>query len=143
MLRTLERSRATFMDHISKKDSKTLAGYVQALNNFENYCLEKEAKADVTTDLKLLPVEDQLTFLQGWINWNGSLSPRSVKNYFSRVKIYIHYRGIKFYPLDLKELVFERASKEELHGLSVKEINTIFGVLRYKHLCSLCATCPA
>jgi len=111
----------------------TLAGYVQALNNFENYCLEKEGKPDVTTDLKLLPVEDQLSFLQGWINWNGSLSPRSVKNYFSRVKIYIHYRGIKFYPLDLKELVFERASKEELHGLSVKEINTIFGVLRYKH----------
>ncbi len=133
VIASLERSRSTFMDKMALRDPKTLSGYVQALNNFENYCMERHGKADIIPDLTQKNQQDQLELLQNWINWNDRLAPRSIKNYFSRVKVYIHYRGIKFYPLDLKELVFKRKISEELHALSIKEINTVFKVLRYKH----------
>jgi len=36
-----ERTRITFMEKVSTKDPSTQAGYEQAINNFENFCMEK------------------------------------------------------------------------------------------------------
>jgi len=140
----LERTRDTFMEKITTKDPKTQAGYVQALNNFENYCMEKMGKADYVTDLKKYVETDLFEFLQAWINWNNSRAPRTVTNYFSRVKKYLHYRGIKLHPQDIKEeLDFKRKMSEELYGLSLDDIQTVLKALRYKHkvqfICQLSA----
>jgi len=122
------------MEKISTKDPQTLAGYEQAINNFENYCMEKTGTADHITSLKEYSETDLFEFLQAWINWNNSRAPRTVTNYFSRVKKYLHYRGIKLHPQDVKEeLDFKRKMSEDLYGLSLEDIKTILNVLRYKH----------
>jgi len=41
----LERSRHTFMERMASKDPKTLRSYNMAINNFENFCMEKFGKA--------------------------------------------------------------------------------------------------
>ncbi len=40
----LERSRETFMTKMTTKDPKTLRSYNMAINNFENFCMEKYGK---------------------------------------------------------------------------------------------------
>jgi len=57
------------------KDYKTLRGYNVALNNFENYCMEKHGKADVILELKEFDKEQIYDFLQLWINWNDHRNP--------------------------------------------------------------------
>jgi len=130
----LERTRSTFMDKISKKDPSTIAGYEQAINNFESFCAERHGKIDMIADLKEYHEDDVFLFLQSWINWNSTRSPRTIKNYFSRVKNYIHYRGIKLHPQDVKiELEFPTIPDDELYGLKLSDIQLIIGTLQYKH----------
>jgi len=142
VIQRLERTRATFMEKITSKDPKTQAGYEQAINNFENFCMEKYGKADFVSDIKGSEEQEIFDFLQAWINWNKSRAPRTVTNYFSRIKKYLHYRGIKLHQQDIKEeLDFKNYIEEELYGLSLENIQTIFKTLRYKHrvqfLCQL------
>ena len=77
------------MDKITSKDEGTQAGYKVALNNFENYCMEKHGKADLISELKEMEHEQLFDFLQSWINWNKNRSPRTTKNLFSRMKKYL------------------------------------------------------
>ncbi len=39
------------MGRMTSKDSKILRSYDTAINNFENYCMEKKGKADFVSDL--------------------------------------------------------------------------------------------
>ncbi len=138
----LDRTKETFMVKISSKDPLTQRGYKIALNNFENYCMEKFGKTEAYLELKDSPDEAVYDFLQGWINWNSKLAPRTVTNYFSRIKKYLHYRGIKLDMQDIKEeLDFKRRVDEELYGLSISDIQAIFKELPYKNrvsfLCQL------
>ena len=122
------------MEKMATRDPKTLEGYVHTLRNFENYCLEKTGKIDCIDDLKALEDNDLFEFLQGWIIRNNDRAPRTVKNYFSQVKKYLHYRGIKLHPQDIKEeLDFKRRMQEDLYSMSLEDIQTIFNVMKYKH----------
>ncbi|QLH02826.1 hypothetical protein C5F47_04290 [Nitrosopumilus cobalaminigenes] len=141
-LKKLLRTKETFMAKMITRDPKTLEGYTHTLQNFENYCMEKTGKVDCIEDLKKFDETDLFEFLQGWINQNHDRAPRTVKNYFSQVKKYLHYRGIKLHPQDIKEeLDFRRNMQEDLYGLSLEDIQTILKPLRYKHrvqfLCQL------
>jgi integrase len=130
----LERSRITFMEKIRIKDPKTQEGYKTALNNFENFCMEKFGKTDCIAELKEQDTDYIFEFLQTWINWNDVRSPRTILNWFSRIKKYLHYRGIKLHPQDIKEnLEFKIPSQEDLYPLTVDDIQTIIKNLRYKH----------
>jgi hypothetical protein len=40
----LERSRITFVEKMDTKDPKAQDAYKTALNNFENFCMEKHGK---------------------------------------------------------------------------------------------------
>lgn len=122
------------MDKIQTKDTKTQDGYKTALNNFENFCMEKYGHADCIEELKQHDNDDVFEFLQAWINWNIQRAPRTVLNWFSRIKKYLHYRGIKLHPQDVKEnLEFQTPSQEELYPLSHDDIKTIIKEMRYKH----------
>jgi hypothetical protein len=60
----IERSRLSFMERMASKDSKTLRSYDTAINNFENFCMEKKGKADFVSDLKDYDSDSIFDFLQ-------------------------------------------------------------------------------
>jgi len=129
----VERSRESFMVKIASKDEGTQAGYKTALNNFENFCMEKYGKADYVSELKEYDNEKLYDFLQEWINWNKKRSPRTVINFFSRVKKYLYHRGIKLDLQDIKEeLDFPNLIEEELYSITVDDMNSIFKEMQYK-----------
>jgi len=122
------------MDKVSTKDPSTQDGYVNAINNFENYCMEKYGIADFIPELREFNEDSVFDLLQSWINWNNSRAPRTVTNYFSRLKKYLHYRGIKLHPQDIKEeLDFKNQINEELYPLSLDNVKTIVNAMHYKH----------
>lgn len=134
----LKRTRQSFEERISVYDPKTVVNYKFVLNNFENYCMEKYDKIDITSDLKGELVWD---VLQGWISW-ADVHPRTILNWFSSIKRYLHYRGIKLDPMDIKEnLIFPKILQEEYYPLQIEEITNILQNVRIKtkrlHLCQL------
>jgi len=53
---------------------------------------------------------------------------------FSRIKKYLHHRGIKLHPQDIKEeLEFRRIIEEELYPLTLENIQSIIKEMRHKH----------
>ena len=46
MITKLDRNRITFIEKISSMDPSTIKNYKIGLDNFENFCLEKQGKAD-------------------------------------------------------------------------------------------------
>ena len=122
------------MIKVSNMNGGTMTTYNTALNNFENFCMEKFGKPDIIDQLKENTENEVLDFLQEWINWNSKLAPVTVLNLFSRVKKYLHHRGIKIHPQDIKdELVFRRKIEEEMYPLTSDNIQTITKAMRKKH----------
>ena len=78
----LMRSRVTFMEKITTKDIGTQDAYKTAINNFENFCMEKYGKADYIFELKEYDSDHVFDFLQKWINWNNERAPSTVLNMF-------------------------------------------------------------
>ena len=128
----LVRNRETFVN--KKKNVGTASNYKSAINNFENFCMEKYGRADLIEDLKEYSDIEILDFIQAWIDWNDRLNPATVLNMFSRVKKYLHHRGIKLHPQDIKEeLEFRRIIEEEMYPLTIENIQSIIKEMRHKH----------
>ena len=133
-LQRLERSRNTFFEKVSNKDHKTIRGYKLAINNFENFCLEKHGKADMISILHDSDDQDVYDFIQSWINWNSKLAPSSIIVLFSRLKKYLYHRGIKLDNQEIKEeLEFRSLIQEERYGLTLDNIHTIIDAMQYRH----------
>ncbi|MDH5463455.1 MAG: tyrosine-type recombinase/integrase [Nitrosopumilus sp.] len=133
-LSKIARSKKSFGEKISGQSQSSIVGIFQAIGNFENFCMEKYGKADVITDLKNATDDEVYDLLQSWINWNGSRAPRTMAVYFSRLRKYLHYMGIKLNEQDIKnELEFRHSVQDDLYGLTLDDIHTIFKELRYKH----------
>ena len=129
----LARTKESFFVKIESKDPGTVRNYVTAINNLENFCMEQFGKVDYVAELKDFDNEEVFDFLQAWINWNSQISPRAVGNYFSRIKKYLHYRGIKLHPQDIKEeLDFPNLIEEELYSMSLEDVQTIAKNMQYK-----------
>lgn len=127
----LVRNRETFVS--KKKNLGTASNYNSAINNFENFCMEKFGKPDIIEDLKKHTDIEILDVIQAWINYNDNLNPATVLNMFSRIKKYIHHRGIKLHPQDIKEeLEFRRVIEEELYPLTTENIQSIVKEMRHK-----------
>jgi len=128
----LVRNRETFVK--KKKNIGTASNYKSAINNFENFCMEKHGQADLIEDLKDYSDIEILDFIQSWIDYNDRLNPSTVLNMFSRIKKYLHHRGIKLHPQDIKEeLEFRRVIEEELYPLTLENIQSIIKEMRHKH----------
>ncbi|MCV0409920.1 site-specific integrase [Nitrosopumilus sp.] len=127
------RSKKTYLERIQSKDKEIRQGIEAMIKNFENFSMEKYGKAEIIEDIKLMNNEQVFDLLQSWIDWN-TLSSGTIKFYFSKLKSYLHYFGIKLHPQDIKEeLTFKRQIQEELYPLTVNDIQTITKNLRYKH----------
>ena len=122
------------MEKISNKDQGTQDAYKTALNNLENFCMEKYGNIDYISKVKKFDTDSLFDFIQSWINWNNQRSPSTTINMFSRIKKYLYHRGIKLHPQDIKEeLEFRSRIEEELYPLSVDNIQSIVSNMRYKH----------
>jgi len=131
-LKIKPRSKETFWDKVSSQSKGSQDGFVTAIKNFENFCMEKHGKVDIIPDMKELENSQVIDILQSWIKWNSNLAPSTMKVFFSRLKKYLHYMGIKLDSQDVKnELEFRRNIEEEKHGLTIDEIHTIFKDLHY------------
>jgi len=122
------------MERMASKDPKTLRSYNLAINNFENFCMEKYGKADFVSELKEYDNDALFDFLQSWINWNSKLAPSTSRILFSRIKKYLYHRGIKLHQQDInEELEFRTLISEERYGLTLNDIQTITKNMRYSH----------
>jgi len=129
----LERSRDMFMEKISIKDQGTQNSYRTAINNFENFSMEKYGNTNYIFELKGIDNEAIFDFLQKWINWNRERSPRTILGMFSQIKKYLYHRGIKLDNQEIKEeLEFKRIIEEEMYPLTSEVIQQIISHMRYK-----------
>ena len=128
------RTKDSFFEKIQTLAKGTQVLIKFAINNFENFSMEKFGKVNIISDLKSSPDEQVFDTLQMWINWaSPTIAPRTVQSRFISIKSYLHYMGIKLHPLDIKqELTFPSLIEEELHGLTLEEIQSIVNTLQYK-----------
>ena len=129
----LERTKETFREKLQNQSPGSIEGIFIAVDNFEAFSMEKYGKANIIPDLKNSTDEELFDVLQSWINWNNSRAASTIKIYFSRLKKYLHYMGIKLHDQDVKaELDFKHVVQDELYGLSLEDIQKIFKQFRYK-----------
>ena len=124
------RTRSTFIEHISTKDPKTVLAYNNRIDNFERYCAEKHGRAEIIEILK----KDWPDILQLYINWLAKQhAPSTVWNYFTSIRKYLHYRGVRITKDDVDdELELPKKVEKEMHPLQLEEIRRIFKEMRYK-----------
>jgi len=120
------------------KGSQTV---VKASNNsFSRFCEEKYKKSSITVfqdikELKENQLETVRTILQEWIGWqndNGSLTS-GIRHYISNIRRYFLHYGIKYHIEDFDEpLQYKPIIKEELHALTLEEVQDIVNAARKK-----------
>lgn len=134
MIPSQERTRHTFEEKMtSTKARNTMITIKSVLNNFEKFSQEKFNQQDIIPDLKVVSEDTLWDTLQQWIIYNSAKSPSTIKQWFTIVRKYLHYRGIKLNPDDVTEnLDFPRKITEELHSLQISEIRKILSASGYK-----------
>jgi len=137
------RTKEAFREKISSQGKGSQEGFFIAIGNFENFCMEKYGKVDIIPDMLKAPENEIIDTLQLWINYlNVDLAASTSIVYFSRLKKYLHYMGIKINDQDVKnELEFRRVPQEELYGLTLEDIHIILEQFNYKtvtqYMCQL------
>ena len=127
-----KRTRETYFEKISTK-SKSLQNSTRiVLDSFDNFCnVEYSHNAEqVIQELLGLKIDEReesaCDVYQSWINWSvkKGISAKTLKVYFSLLKSYVHYRGIKISDKDIKDSVhLPKVIKEEKHPLSIDQIH--------------------
>ena len=135
------RTKETYRSKISYQSKGSQKGVFLSIGNFENYCMQQYGKANIVPDMLESTELERFDTLQLWFNYMNEtptertdkpLDPATVAMYFSRVKVYLHYMGIKLDTQDVKhELSFKRVSQEEKYGLTLDDINKILDGIYY------------
>ncbi len=135
-----ERTRESYSEKISKKSSSLQNSTRIALNHFEKFCSEKYSHSSEDVIAELLSFElrqmESATcdVYQDWVNWSVDKATylNSLEIYFSCIKSYMHYRGLKLTDKDIKENVsIPKQTEEEKYPLQVGEIITILSCAHY------------
>ena len=134
VLSKVSRTKESFKEKIQFLNEATKEAIGHLIHNFENFSMEKYGKVDLISDLKQAKDEELYDVLQNWINWNDKLSASTVRTYFSHLRKYLHYFGIKLNDQDIKaELTFKHKIQEERYGLKLSDIQSILKEMRYKN----------
>ena len=125
------RSRDSFFDHIAIKDPKTIMAYHRRIDNFERFCVEKHGRAEIIDILK----KDWPDILQNYINWLAKdHAPSTVWNYFTSIRKYLHYRGVRITKDDVDdELELPKKVEKDMHPLQLEEIKRILASIKDYH----------
>ena len=112
----MERSPETYLRHISGQSESTTASFRCAHRSFPG--LEELIASN--------PDKDEVyDAIQKWINGMG-LHPTTMRTYFSRIRQYLHYRGIRLEQLHVRQnLKFPAKYEEEMHPLGLEEFRLI------------------
>ena len=137
----ITRTKETYRSKISSQSKGSQSGIFLTLDNFENFCMQEFGRVNIIPHMLELTEIERFDVLQLWINYMNEvpskrtgkpLDPATVKMYFSRVKVYLHYMGIKLDAQDIKlELSFRRVSQEEKYGLTLDNIHRILDGIYY------------
>lgn len=126
-------SRKKYEKNIFDISERTRQSYSTALNNFENFCFQNTQQSDVIQNLKNTNNNEFWGFLQKWIDSNSHLNPSSVKIFFSHVKKYLYFCGIKITNREINDnLKFIAPDKKPRYLLSHEEISKILIELNYR-----------
>ncbi len=127
----------SFEDKISKLSIRTRQNIEASKNSFDRFCREYydgRTIDDIFRELRTLREEQTEAIrdtLQSWIDWQyqkGSLT-NSIKQYISKIGRVFSHNGIKIHFDDFDEpLEYKPTIKEELHELTLEEIQKIFAV---------------
>jgi len=128
------RTKESFKDKIQSLNESTKDSIGYLITNFENFSMEKYGTADLIPELKKADETEIYDVLQNWINWNAKLSTSTIQVYFSHLRKYLHYFGIKLHDQDIKnELTFKHKIQEERYGLKLSDIQSILKEMKYKN----------
>ena len=135
-----KRTRETYFEKISTK-SKSLQNSTRfALDSFDKYCnLEYSHNSEqVIQELLTMGMEEReesaCDVYQSWANWShkNGISAKTLKVYFSLLKSYVHYRGIKISDKDIKDSVnLPKVIREQKEPLTIDQIHEIFDAASY------------
>jgi len=101
------------------KDPKTLVTYRITLDSFEGYLRDNK---------KTITPETAEDIVQDYVNWFAPThAPRTVWNYYSRVKKYLRHLGFH-----IDEIELPKIPEKELYPLKLSDIHHIFQELSYK-----------
>ena len=133
-----KQNKKTFDEKISKLSIKTRQNIIASINSFSRFCeeyYEGRSPDNIFKEVKTLKIDEQgqavKNILQNWIDWmyDGGMLTTSVKQYISKIKRFFYHNGLKFHIEDFDEpLEFKPRIKEELHELTLDEIQKIFAV---------------
>ena len=125
--------RIEYEKNIFDVSERTKQSYSTALNNFETFCYQNTQDLEIIKKLKNIEDDKLWVFLQKWIDSNSNLEPGSVKIFFSHIKKYLYFCGIKITNQEVNEnLKFITANKKPLYLLTQKEIEQILNELSYR-----------
>jgi len=134
MLSKVSRTKESFKEKIEPLNEATKEAIGHLIQNFENFTMQKYGTADLIPDLKKAEDTELFDVLQSWLNYNDKLSPSTVRTYFSHLRKYLHYFGIRLNDQDIKaELTFQHKIEEERYGLKLSDIQSILREMRYKN----------
>ena len=136
-----KKEKKTFEEKIRKLSRKTQESIRAVNNSFGRFCIDhydSRLSEEIFEELSMLKGSEQLEasseVLQSWIDWlyDDGILTTSVKQYVSKIKKSFHHNGIKIHFEDFDEpLEFKPRIKEELHELTLEEIQKIFSAAKY------------
>ena len=136
-----ERDRRSYFEKILTKSHSMRHSTEIVLNQFEEFCKseykhDSEKVINELLGLKITEMEQaSCDVYQAWINWNTKkgILAKTLRTYFSLLKSYLHYRGIKLADKDIKDNVdFPKIIKEEKQPLLISQIQDILKVATYE-----------
>ena len=112
----MARDLSTYLEHIRVNAESTQRLFGTAYRSF----------AGIEEFIGSGPNNDEIyDYLQKWINGSKN-DPATKRTYFSLIKQYLHYRGVKMHPTDIRQcLNFPTKHEEEMHPLGIDEFRRI------------------
>jgi len=130
-----KKEQKTLDEKLKKYSENTKHSIYAARDSFEKFCskyYDGRKSDEIFKELRLLKDQEQTDaireVLQNWIDWqydNGNLTS-SIRQYISKIKRVFSHEDIRIHSSDFDEpLEYKKKIKEELHALTVEEIQDI------------------
>ena len=135
------RTKESYIEQIQAKSQSFVNSTTITINSFESFLDEKHKISSEYMLKELLNMDEErridstCDILQSWVNYmhnNKKKSPKTIKDYFSFLKMYLHYRKIKLTPEDIREsITLPTQISEEKYPLQTQKILDILEAASY------------
>jgi len=134
------RSKETYLEKIKIKSGSFIRSSVITINSFESFIQEKHEQSldEIIKEILQLGEEKRIDAIcdvcQSWVNnlHQNKKSPKTIRDYFSFLKLYLHYRGIRLTIEDVKQSIdFPVQIRDEKHPLETNVVINILGAASY------------